>query len=106
MPIQCERRVYRGQNCATRRLQREPHQTRAAQHRFRRTLRSDAHDSAMSAMRRRDIKIRVAVESQALRTSEPAIKHGNVAALRYAVHALVARPPPTADLQTPPPTNP
>src|SRR6266403_2819433 len=54
-------------------------------------LRSNSHDAAVPAVRCRDIQVRVAVESQTLRTSEPAIKHGNIAALRDAVNAIVAR---------------
>src|SRR5882762_1862274 len=54
-------------------------------------LRSNSHDSAVPAVRRRDVQVRVAVERQPLRTSKPAIKHGNIAALRDAINAIVAR---------------
>src|SRR4029077_7260667 len=45
----------------------------------------------MPAVRRRDVKIRVAIKRQALWTPQPTIKHGNIAALRDAVHAIVTR---------------
>src|SRR6267154_268741 len=54
-------------------------------------LRSNSHDSAVPAVRRRDVQVRVAIERQPLRTSKPAIKHGNIAALRDAINAIVAR---------------
>src|SRR5882762_4772440 len=54
-------------------------------------LRSNSHDSAVPAVRCRDVQVRVAIERQTLRTSKPAIKHGNIAALRDAINAIVAR---------------
>src|ERR1700680_3933828 len=45
----------------------------------------------MPAVRCRHVKIRVAVESQTLRTSEPTVKDGNIAALRDAINAVIAR---------------
>src|SRR6266403_6404457 len=54
-------------------------------------LRSNSHDAAVPAVRCRDVQVRVAIERQTLRTSKPAIKHGNIAALRDAINAIVAR---------------
>src|SRR6267378_2166774 len=90
IPIQREKSVYRRENRASRRLEREPYQARSAQHRFRVSLGTNPHDAPMPAVRCRDVQVRVAIERQSLRTPKPAIKHGNIAALRDAVNAVVA----------------
>ena len=55
------------------------------------TLRRHAHDPTPAAVRSGHIKICVAVESQSLRASQPAIKRAHFAAPRDAIDPIVAR---------------
>src|SRR5271157_978068 len=61
----------------------------------------DFHDAAAPAERRNHIQIRFAVEGDALRPAQAAIKHNHLATLRDAVDAVVTRSRRAGDVEFP-----
>src|SRR5437879_996002 len=85
VPIEREQRVRGGKNRAARGLQRHAHNAGAAEHHLGLRLRRDPHNPASPAVRSRHIEISVAVQGNALRSSQSAEENAHLAALRNSV---------------------